>query len=375
VFPLLIALLSAPSPADEGGAWSDFAEAFPVLPCADGWAGCVVGTSTVSPEPLDDGGAPTPSDLRVGWFSLGAQPTFDPFPELSVYRGPASRQDRPAPEPPAQTDCADGSAPPCDLDDDPEVVAVLDPTERPDEPDPPEGDVDDDTEADGTPDGVPLARLDEQPLGQADDDPVVPANPTDISACGDPSSIEREAMMGRLSGTHRACLESVVASVGNRITARSKANRPLMVNAWYSGDKVEWERLVVRHLDEIERSDPAIALKYASHLARAGRPAPAVIRWADVALENRHLWQRDEYVRNTLKLRGLKARAAGRQWQALEEAKADGKPVDDGARRKWRTDTVTFAREWWEYSESVGKPSKLALSLCISAAGTEDACR
>lgn len=405
MFPLLLSLLASPAHATD---WSDFADAFPKLPCADGWVACVVGDRPISPEPLkDQAGVPTPSDLRVSWFALDAQPAFDPFPGLSRYSGPlttervASTAEPPDTQPPElsietprdveepseprQVEPRGESKPPPNsaasgVSGPPAAGQACDPQEfraiAANNSQALEGWVCTCEQLPGNGTTCSVATV-ESPAEQGiADAPIAPsANPTRLEDCGPRDVIEGKAMLGRLDDAQRACLENVAGSGTSRTTVRSKASRPLLFDSWYSGDKARWEQLVVRHLDEIERSDPAIAMNYASHLARQGRSPAAVIRWSDVALENRHVWTGPSYQRNTLKLRGLKARAAARQWQALEMKKAEGEAVDGGALQRWRTDTVTFAREWREYSVAVGKPSDKALALCISAAGTEDACR
>ena len=372
MFPLLLSLLAAPAHAVD---WSDFADAFPALPCSDGWAACLVGGDPISPEPVKDKvGVPTPSDLRVSWFALESQPAFDPFAGLSVYSGPpttetvVARVDPPEVQPTDVIERVEMNPNP--LDRTPPALSNDDkkPTVSPKDPVEPGC-------ADGDGCGSTEEPDDKPQQGEAEPQPVMAANPTALEDWGDRNEIEGKAMLGKLTEAQRTCLEKVAGSGTAKITARSKASRPLLYDAWTTGDKSRWEQLVVRHLDEIERSDPAIAMNYASHLARQGRSPAAVIRWSDVALENRTVWTSPHYERNTLKLRGLKARAAGREWQSLEEKKAGGQEVDPAKLQRWRTDTVTFAREWFEYSKAVGKPSDQALALCISAAGTEDACR
>ncbi|MFK7928055.1 MAG: hypothetical protein AB8H79_07685, partial [Myxococcota bacterium] len=69
--------------------WSDFEAAFPVAPCQDGWAGCIVDGKAITPDMTPKSGVPTPADLRVGWFDLKGTAAFSPFPGLSQYTGEA----------------------------------------------------------------------------------------------------------------------------------------------------------------------------------------------------------------------------------------------------------------------------------------------
>lgn len=70
------------------GTWSDFSAAFPGLPCQDGWAGCIVDGSPVSPGMVLDGqGRPHAADMRLGFFDFDALPSLSPFAGLSDYTG------------------------------------------------------------------------------------------------------------------------------------------------------------------------------------------------------------------------------------------------------------------------------------------------
>lgn len=346
MFPLLLSLLSAPASAAD---WSDFADAFPVLPCSDGWAGCIVGSDTITPEPVrSSDGVPTPSDQRLGWFNLDSQPAFDPFGRLSVYtQSPPAATPTPAiapiPEPTPTTEPS------------PAIPRSTEPV-----PAQPVVKL-----------AVPTTKLPEPP----EPSPVARSGPASkVETCGTRQKLEPAAMLGRLAEADTSCLEEVAAGAST-LTERSKASRILMAQAHASRDTQTWARLTKRHLDEIERSDPDIARSYAMHLARRGGDPGAVLLWSDVALENRHLWTGPKYVRNTLKLRALKAGVSHNHWKKLEGARADGQDVDEAVVQSWRTRTVTLAREWYDYAVSAGQPSDKALAVCIAAAGTEDACR
>ena len=68
------------------GNWSDFKAAFPGLPCQDGWAGCIVDGTPVSPGMvLDAQGRPHPADMRLGFFEFDPLPSLSPFAALSAY--------------------------------------------------------------------------------------------------------------------------------------------------------------------------------------------------------------------------------------------------------------------------------------------------
>jgi hypothetical protein len=81
-----LALILGSSQAQAAPPWNGFQAAFPLLPCQDGWASCLVNGAEVTPDLGHDGtGAVAPSDLRIGWFDLAATPAFSPFGSLSVY--------------------------------------------------------------------------------------------------------------------------------------------------------------------------------------------------------------------------------------------------------------------------------------------------
>src|SRR5690606_26170961 len=136
-----------------------------------------------------------------------------------------------------------------------------------------------------------------------------------------------------------------------------KISRVLMVNAFAKGDKATWERLVKRHLDEIDQSDPELCYKYAVHLSKSGPSrANGVIRWANTALDNRTVWQGDTYTSRVYTLYKLRAAAAQQLWQSAEKAHAS-EPTD-ATRKKaedYRSQTKVLAREWYEYAKVAGK--------------------
>jgi len=338
---ILIALSLASTPAHAGG-WGDFLSAFSASPCQDGWLGCVVGQQTISSNLVaDTTGAPAPADLRVGWFDLRDLPSFSPFPDLSTYTGspiatapPAPR----APEPPRSEDAPPGPTP--------------DPVQD---------------------DGDLVQRDDDRPPAPDDRPPLPPK--ADEPDCGSPRSLEPMALLGRLSPAQRGCLESgIVAS--NRPTHQDHLSRILIANAWAAGDREEWERLARRHLDEIDRSDPDLAYKYAVHLSRKGPgSADAVLRWADTALENKTVWTGRVYTIRVNALLKLRAQAAHTTWRAAEDRYGEA-PTDasQAARERARNRAKVIAREWYDYATSAGTNAAAARELCLSAAGTAEYC-
>lgn len=206
-------------------------------------------------------------------------------------------------------------------------------------------------------------------------DAVADAGTVAPADCADLQALEAPALLGKLSAGHITCLKNRVATDA-KMTDKDKVSRLLMTDAWAKGDKQGWEKLAKYHLEEIGQDDPALCFKYATRLAAGGPSrAPGVIRWADVALENRTVWSGDEYVSKVYSLYKLKAVAAQSMWSAAEAAytaeptDALQKKVEDA-----RNQTKTFAREWYEYAKASGKDKVPAQQLCMSAAGTADYC-
>ncbi len=187
--------------------------------------------------------------------------------------------------------------------------------------------------------------------------------------------LEPAAMLGKMSDGQTAACETTLAAA-SKMTDKGKVSRLLMVNAFSKGDKATWEQLVKRHLDEIDQSDPDLCYKYALHLSRKGvGRSSGVIRWADVALENRTVWTGDTYTSRVYSLYKLRAAASQKLWGSSEQKHTESPSEDTkGKVDKYRAMTKVMAREWYEYAKVAGKDTTKALQLCMSAAGTKDYC-
>jgi hypothetical protein len=199
--------------------------------------------------------------------------------------------------------------------------------------------------------------------------------PAEVADCSSIVKLEPAAMMGRLSEPQVNCLEGELAAAA-KMTDKGKISRVLMVNAFARGDKKEWERLVKRHLDEINQSDPDLCYKYALHLSKKGvGSSHGVIRWAEVAHENRTVWTGPTYTSRVYSLHKLKSAAAQKLWQRAESKHSSAPSDETGANvDKYRNETKVYARAWYEYAKQAGKDTTKALQLCMSAAGTSDYC-
>lgn len=213
--------------------------------------------------------------------------------------------------------------------------------------------------------------------GSADAADVGGAPPAGGGGCGidELVRLEPQAMLGKLpDGTIAAC-EQTLASTP-KMTDKKKVSLLLQVNAFSKGDKATWEKLVKRHLNELDQSDPDLCYKYALHLSKKGASrASGVIRWANTALENRIVWTGDTYTSRVNSLYKLRASAAQSLWMGAEQSHSES-PSDETAGKvdKYRAMTKVMAREWYEYAKVAGKDTTKALQLCMSAAGTKDYC-
>lgn len=172
--------------------------------------------------------------------------------------------------------------------------------------------------------------------------------------------LEAAASRGALDEDTKTCLETSYQAATLQ-TTKGKISRVLLVNA-YAYDTKTWAKLVQRHLDEVERSDPNIAYLYSFYLFN--RPQPdyvEVIKWVDVAMERRTEWSGDVLVARTYQLQRARTYAAYEGWKAAEQKNA---PDKDDLRAKAKT----YAREWLDFSRSAGKDMREAEELCVSAA-------
>ncbi len=432
---LLAGLGGISSLALAASSWADFDAAFPALPCPDGWAGCVVDGTVVTPGMVfDSARRPHPSDMRFGFFEFESLPTSSPFSELSEYGGepsladageddePEERRTPPAPVPERQArvereDREERSAPP------PPPVPV--PSERREEreersapPPPPvpvptasNDDYGTDREARTNPNAAPsTARVEAEepaappppppPVAEPEPEPPAPPPPPPVpepepepvavvtpppppppppvaepAGCDDLFALEAPAMMGQLTAGQRSCLDRRIASESQQ-TAKKKVSLVLIMDAEARGDKKAWETLMKRHLTSIDRSDPNMCFKYAIHLSRGGAgKANSVIRWADYALENKQSWTGAQYKKNVYGLYKLRAQAANKLWEGASAAYV--KSNDDASKQKseqYRGLAKDYSREWLDYARASQQSTQSPMALCVSAAGNKDFC-
>ncbi|MEL6349483.1 MAG: hypothetical protein AAFV53_40645 [Myxococcota bacterium] len=382
--------------------WADFKDAFDPLPCSDGWAGCEQRGQRIDADMVKDGqGRPHPSTMRVSFFDLQPLPGFSPFVSLTEYSGEAVAvaEDPPDPDPiqndPVRNDPVRNDPVRNDpVRNDPDPVRINNNPDRP-PPDPVRNDpepirTDPDPVVDNTP--PEPVRTDPDPVVdntppdpvRTDPDPVAinnnpdpvgmrPPEPVDDS-CDDLVALEAPAMMGTLGAGKRKCLEGRLAGTATQ-TTKNKISRVLIADAEARGDRGDWERLMKRHLEDIDRSDPNLCFKYAIHLAKTGRNN-GVIRWADYALENKQQWSGATYKKNVYALYQLKTKSSNKLWQSAEKKFVEDRSDQNEANAKrWRDTTKNYAREWLDYARATGQSTKSPLALCVSAAGSAEFCQ
>jgi len=193
--------------------------------------------------------------------------------------------------------------------------------------------------------------------------------------CGDLLKLEPSAMLGQLTDAQIRCLDEALKNA-ERQTVKDKISRVLLNDAWAKGDEHRWEGIARRHLETIDRSDPDMCYKFAYYLVERGPDKmDEAMKWADVALENRAVWEGDLHVKRVYALEKIKTEAAQKKWMWLESEynKAPSEELLHAADEA-RNQTKTLAREWLEYAKQSGKDTTLPLQICISAAGTAEFC-
>lgn len=370
---------------------------FASQPCMDGWAGCESSGFYLDVAPIRDSqGRPIPSDMRIGWFDLGATPSVSPFLGLSNY-GPD------APPAASSQEATGGEDTGGIVELAPVEVAQAPAGEQQDAYRPPMGDnytppTNNDRPPINSGGNSPVRPVVVRPVVEAAvviepvrvpvvavEDPVVPvaevivpAPPAAPVTCTDLIALEAPALMGRLRPEQISCLEDSLAA-GASQTTKNKMSRVLLINADASNNRAEWARLIRRHLNDIDRSDPDLCFQYAIYLADGGvSRAGRVIRWADYALQNKTRWSGSTYQSRVFDLHRLKAQAGNRLW---EQSTVDLNNASDNREElialesRARGRAKTFALDWLDFARATGQESSQAMSLCVSVAGNRNYCR
>lgn len=221
-----------------------------------------------------------------------------------------------------------------------------------------------------------LANYDEAGGTSAGAAAVAAADVEELEPCDDLVTLEAPAMMGQLSTGQRRCLEARITTERLQ-TNKDKISRILLVNAEAAGNGADWERLMARHLEDIDRSDPDMAMRYSIYLFKGDLESQEdAIRWADVALENKTRWEGADYVKKVTSLYRLRAEASNRLWQDAEKQyRKDPSRENEEVTQFYRGWTKDYSREWLDYARASSGKTEAAFNLCTSAAGTNDFCK
>ena len=184
--------------------------------------------------------------------------------------------------------------------------------------------------------------------------------------------LEPKAFAGQLSESDIRCLERGYESAAKQ-TDKSKISRVLLANAQVT-DSDEWVRLVRRHLDEVERSDPDIAYMFANFLFNQESPDfNTVVQFADVAWERRtDRWEGRAFVVRSHHLLRMRSMSLMMLWKAEAEQFA-GSEQEPPTVANSRLKAHTAAREWLDFDRASDLPFTEAANLCV-ATGTESGC-
>jgi hypothetical protein len=182
------------------------------------------------------------------------------------------------------------------------------------------------------------------------------------------TELEAAASRGALDPAAISCLEASYVASSEQVT-KGKISRVLLVNA-YATDTAAWAKLVQRHLDEVDQSDPDIAYLYAFYLYNHDTPSADVIHWSDVGLERKQVWTGNVHVARVNGLLRLRTMAALKEWKTLA-TRAATDPSAQAAADEARVKTKTFSREWLDFARDAGRDVTQPSEICLSAANAE----
>ena len=109
--------------------------------------------------------------------------------------------------------------------------------------------------------------------------------------CEDFMALEGKSIMGELSASLSSCLEARIR-LSSIVTEKDRMSRLLVTNAQVARNTDQWEKLMRRHLEQIDRSDPNMTFAMTAYLFNKGAEFYVeALRWADYAVENRQRWE------------------------------------------------------------------------------------
>lgn len=229
-------------------AGKQFENAFRNVACNNGWVACLVDGDEITVDSISDSrGIFHPSNSRVSFFDFEPLEGHSPFDMVDAYPAVVAEV-VPEPEPEVEQPIEKVKKPR------PTPVAKV---EKVPEPEPvPEPEV--------VPEPEPVPEPEVVPEPEPVPEPEVALSQ---SGCDDLMLLEGSAMMGELSGADKTCLE---AKINSKIPLTEKRDVSLLLinNAEASRDMSEWSRLVGRHLQRYDQSDPVVCMRYAYYLSK-----------------------------------------------------------------------------------------------------------
>jgi hypothetical protein len=377
-------------------AWAvskDFNEAFPAIVCADGWAGCMIdGEHEVVDSVKDSGGVFHPTDSRVSFFTFEPLTHFSPFMPLSEYKDtvvavrvePITEEEEEKVEKQkinrVREERKTKEREPQKYIQEPKSVDNQERDNQKDEAEErrkQEAETErlrlEAEEAERLSKEEEQKKLEQEELAKKEQEELAKKEQEEKdkellppTGCSDLIALEGLAMIGQLEKSHKDCLEKKISGSGS-LTQKRKVSLILINNAENARQSSEWRRLVDRHLRKIDQSDPNLCLRYAYKQSKRGSHS-SVIKWADTALDNKHVWKGNEYKKNVYMLYQLKATAANKQWQSAEKKLVEERTPENQAKaEKYRGKAKNFAREWLDYARASGQATKNPTTLCVSA--------
>jgi len=193
--------------------------------------------------------------------------------------------------------------------------------------------------------------------------PVAPVSALDPDCL--PDDLEVVAAKGELSEAQVACLEASLDKAESSFD-QDRLSLVLVADAHARSDVALWETRVVRHIEEIDDSNPGLALRYAMHIWLAEEPdAAGTLRWADVALANRAAWTGDVYNDRVYSAFKLRCAASQRLWREAEDAKGESAEDEKSSMAsRQRKLTRTCAVDWYEFAAAAGLDVSTPQQLC-----------
>jgi len=221
----------------------------------------------------------------------------------------------------------------------------------------------------------PVAKAPPKPKPAPKPKPVAVADadlgdPEEVDAVGFdpgclPDDMDPVAAEGSLDGKQTACLEASLVALTSAFD-RDRVSLVLVADAHARDDTDLWEERIGRHLEEVDDSNPGLALRYAMHQwLGSERDAPATARWADVALENRAAWTSDIYNERVYSAYKLRCAAGQTLWREaeIEKGRSPGETAAAAAAEE-REQTRTCAVDWYEFSRETAQDELMPRKLC-----------